>query len=118
VSARDFQRLVEELWGHFDRFDFAAVGPLLHHDFVCEWPQMRERIRGRDNYIAINEHYPGRWRIAIQRIVAADDGVATQIRVTTRSRSLSSGTGRSSNKSIGGRNPRPPRSGGRNGSRR
>ncbi len=81
MSAEENQRLVEQLWGHFDRFDFAAVAPLLHDDFVCEWPQMRERIRGRDNYVAVNEHYPGRWRIAIQQLVAAEDGVATQVRL-------------------------------------
>jgi ketosteroid isomerase-like protein len=81
MSASENQRLVEKLWGYFDAFDFAAVAPLLHDDFVCEWPQSRERMRGRDNYIAVNEHYPGRWRIAIERIVAAGDGVATQVRL-------------------------------------
>jgi ketosteroid isomerase-like protein len=81
MSAQENRRLVVQLWGNFDAFDFAAVAPLLHDDFVCEWPQTRERMRGRDDYIAVNENYPGRWRIKIQRIVASDDGVATQVRL-------------------------------------
>ena len=39
--------------------DLAAVRELQHPDFVEEWPQSRERIRGRDNWRAIMEHYPG-----------------------------------------------------------
>jgi len=81
MSESENRRLVEQLWEHFDAFDFAAVAPLLHDDFVCEWPQSRERICGRDNYIAVNQHYPGRWRIAIQRLVVSEDGVATQVRL-------------------------------------
>jgi ketosteroid isomerase-like protein len=81
MSERENRRLVEELWRHFDAFEFGAVAPLLHEDFVCEWPQSRERIRGRENYVAVNENYPGRWRIAIQRLVASADEVATQIRL-------------------------------------
>ena len=54
-----------------------SAGALLHDDYVGEWPQSRERIRGRANFIAINAHYPGRWRIALKTIVAEGDRVAT-----------------------------------------
>lgn len=39
--------------------DFAALATLRHPDFVEEWPQSGERIRGHANYQAIHEHYPG-----------------------------------------------------------
>ena len=39
--------------------DFAALSMLRHPDFVEEWPQSGERIRGHANYQAIHEHYPG-----------------------------------------------------------
>jgi ketosteroid isomerase-like protein len=73
------QQTVEALWQAFDRFDFAAAGELLDDDFVCEWPQSGEIIRGRDNFVTINAHYPGRWRITVQRIVAQGDHVVTEI---------------------------------------
>jgi ketosteroid isomerase-like protein len=71
--------MVQSLWSAFDRFEFDAVAELLHDDFICDWPQSRERIRGRDNFIAINTHYPGQWRIEVTRLVAAGDEVVTEI---------------------------------------
>jgi hypothetical protein len=39
--------------------DFAALAILRHRDFVEEWPQSGERIRGHANYQKIHEAYPG-----------------------------------------------------------
>ncbi len=39
--------------------DFDALARLRHADFVEEWPQSGERIRGHENYRAIHETYPG-----------------------------------------------------------
>jgi ketosteroid isomerase-like protein len=74
--------VVQALWAAFDRFEFVAASPLLHDDFVFELPQSGERIRGRDNFIAMNAHYPGQWRIRIQRAVAQGDQVVTQCEVS------------------------------------
>jgi ketosteroid isomerase-like protein len=71
--------VVEEFWRRMDAADFESAGALLHDDYVGEWPQSRERIRGRANFIAINAHYPGRWRIALKTIVAEGDRVATEV---------------------------------------
>lgn len=79
MSEQHTRHIVEALWHAFDQLDFDAVGPLLHDDFVCEWPQSRERIRGRDNFIALNKHYPGAWRIAVQRVVVTESHAVTEI---------------------------------------
>lgn len=83
-TRRDNGETVRRLWALFDAGEFAAAGELLADDFVCEWPQSRERIRGRDNYVAVNERYPGRWRIAVRRLIVDDDGdqVATEVFMT------------------------------------
>lgn len=82
-SARqDNGETVRRLWELFDAGRLAAARELLADDFVCEWPQSRERIRGRDDFIAVNEHYPGRWRIVVQRLVASGDDVATEVSMT------------------------------------
>lgn len=73
------QQVIEALWAAFDRLAFEDVRPLLHDDFVCEWPQSREMIRGRDNFIAVNANYPGAWRITIRHLTACDDRVITEI---------------------------------------
>jgi ketosteroid isomerase-like protein len=79
MSEQENRRVVEELWHLFDSFQFEAAGALLHDDFVCEYPQSRERIRGRENFVALNANYPGRWRCRVERIVAAGDAVATDV---------------------------------------
>jgi ketosteroid isomerase-like protein len=64
--------------------DFKAAGEFLHDDYVLEWPQSGERIRGRANFVAINENYPahGRWEFAVRRVVAEQDEVVSDVEVT------------------------------------
>ena len=54
---------------------------LLHDDYILEWPQSGERIRGRDNFAAINTNYPaeGEWRFTIYQIVAEGDVVVSDV---------------------------------------
>jgi ketosteroid isomerase-like protein len=79
MSEQENQRVVEQLWQAIGRFDFAAAGDLLSDDYFCEWPQSRERIRGRESFVAVNKNYPGRWRISIQRLIASGSQVATEV---------------------------------------
>lgn len=79
MSEQENQRLVEQLWAAFDVFDFEAAGKLVSDDFVCELPQSRERIRGRENFVSFNATYPGRWRTRVERIVACGDTVVTDV---------------------------------------
>lgn len=64
--------------------DFNAAGEFLHDDYILEWPQSGERIRGRANFVAVNEHYPahGRWEFTIHRIIAEGDEVVSNVSVT------------------------------------
>jgi ketosteroid isomerase-like protein len=51
---------------------------------VLEWPQSGERIRGRANFVAVNEHYPaaGRWRVTVHRLIAEGNEVVSEVTVT------------------------------------
>src|SRR5262249_51139646 len=46
-----------------------------------EWPVSRERIVGRDNYVAVNREDPEGWPIHVLRIVAEDDQVVSEVEV-------------------------------------
>lgn len=74
--------LVERFWRRMDAGEFVAAGELLHDDYRGDWPQSRERIRGRAHFVAINTHYPGRWRINLVRLLASGDQVATEVIMT------------------------------------
>jgi len=73
------KRVVERFWAAMHANDFRAAGELLHDEYVLEWPQSGERIRGRANFVAVNEHYPsaGRWSVAVHRLIAEGDEVAS-----------------------------------------
>ena len=78
MSGASNREIVEALWSAFDALDFDVAGELLHDDFVCEWPQSQERIVGRVNFVAVNKHYPGEWRIEIVKLVTSGPEVVTE----------------------------------------
>jgi ketosteroid isomerase-like protein len=82
VGAEENKAAVERMWRSFDAREFDRAGEELHEDFVCEWPHSGERIRGRDNYIAVNRNHPDPWvSVEILGIVAEGDRVASEVRV-------------------------------------
>ena len=69
--------------------DFNSVMEVLALDFVLEWPQSMERIRGAQNFAKMNSDYPtsGRWSFTINKLVADNIEVVTQVSVTDGSQS-------------------------------
>jgi ketosteroid isomerase-like protein len=50
---------IERFFEAFKRGDLDALDDLVHDDYVEEYPQSGERIRGKHNLRAVNENYPG-----------------------------------------------------------
>ena len=59
MPERTPQELIVERNSALNRGDWDALAALTHPDYVEEYPQSGERIRGRANLRAILEHYPG-----------------------------------------------------------
>jgi ketosteroid isomerase-like protein len=76
-------QLIERYWQTMNSNDFRAVGDLLHDDFVLDYPQSGERLRGREHNALLNEEYPspGPWRFVVERLLAGDDTAVTDVRV-------------------------------------
>ena len=72
--------LVRSLWYFFDAGRFQDVLPLLSKDFDATWPNTRERIVGLENFVSLNETYPGRWRCTICRL----DWIGSEVMTVTR----------------------------------
>ncbi len=54
--------------------DFEALGQLRHPDYVEDWPQSGERIRGHQGYVRVHKEYPGGLPQAeTERIVGSED---------------------------------------------
>jgi hypothetical protein len=59
VSEQQNRDTVERYFETFERQDPGAFVELLHDDYVEEFPQSGERIRGKDNWQKMAENYPG-----------------------------------------------------------
>ncbi len=81
MSEQDNLKVVESFWQAFDVLDFDAAGALLHDDYLEEWPQSGERIRGRANFVTINKLYPDHWHVTILRMIATGDIVVSEVRL-------------------------------------
>ena len=75
--------VVREFWRLMAGNDFDAVGAVLAPDFVLEWPQSRERIRGAAAFARMNREYPahGPWRFEVHRIVGGDSEAVSDVSV-------------------------------------
>jgi len=84
MTAEENRAVVEQFWATMNTNNFRAAGECLHDDYVLDWPQSQERIRGRENFVAINEHYPaaGPWHFVVERLIGDEQGVATEVVVT------------------------------------
>lgn len=76
--------VVAEFWASMATNDFVATSLLLDEGYRCYWPQSSEIIEGRDNFVKVNEQYPakGLWRFSIQRLVAEDGLVVSEVDIT------------------------------------
>lgn len=84
----DNKQILENFWATMATNDFHAVAQLLHDDYILEWPQSCERIRGRDNFAVINTFYPadGKWTFHINHITSEADLVVTDVSVSDGTR--------------------------------
>jgi ketosteroid isomerase-like protein len=76
--------VLKKFWELMATNDFPSVGSVLSDDFVLEWPQSGERIRGRDNFVAMNVEYPayGKWQFTVHRIVGTDTEAVSDVSLT------------------------------------
>jgi hypothetical protein len=64
--------LVTAFVDRLERRDWEGFAALLDRDVIYEIPQTRERIRGRDRYVAFNAGYPGDWHLEPQVVIGDD----------------------------------------------
>src|SRR6266511_4276896 len=57
---------------HVDH-DYDAMDRLRHADYVCEYPQSGERIRGSANVRSIMENYPSQPQITTDAVIGSED---------------------------------------------
>jgi ketosteroid isomerase-like protein len=79
VGEHENEQVVEQLWDLIAKEAWDEAGRLLHDDFVQEWPQSGERIRGRENCMAVNRNYPGLPKMSPRRFLSGGDLVTSEV---------------------------------------
>ena len=76
--------VVREFWRLMASNDFDSVGAILAEEYVLDWPQSNERIRGKVRFARMNAEYPahGRWEFTINRIVGGETEAVSDVSVT------------------------------------
>ena len=64
--------------------DFRSLSKILAEEFVLEWPQSKERIRGAENFIRMNKEYPahGPWQFKINRVIGTESEAVSDVTVS------------------------------------
>ena len=79
----DVGAVAEAFWAAVAAGDWDGAARHLHPDFVQEWPQSGERIRGAANALAINRNFPGGMpTIRSRRLVADGELVVSEAELT------------------------------------
>jgi ketosteroid isomerase-like protein len=76
--------VVRRFWQLMASNDFHAVGAVLADEYVLEWPQSRERIRGAERFAIMNSEYPahGPWAFTINRLVGGEEEAVSDVSIT------------------------------------
>jgi len=76
--------VVREFWRLMGTNDFHSVSDVLASEFVLEWPQSNERIRGAERFARMNQEYPanGSWAFTLNRLVAGNGEVVSDVSVS------------------------------------
>ena len=76
--------VVREYWRLMATNDFHSVAVVLSPEFVLEWPQSKELIRGAERFARMNHEYPshGRWEFTIHRIIGNEVEAVSDVSVT------------------------------------
>jgi len=77
----DRVQVVREYWKAVEARDWQRAWASLHPDFVATWPVTRERF-SRQEFIKVNEEYPGEWHIHVDRVHALGEEVVSVVTVT------------------------------------
>lgn len=76
--------VVREFWRLMGTNDFHAVSVVLAPEFVLDWPQSNERIRGAERFARMNQEYPanGSWAFTLNRLVAGNGEVVSDVSIS------------------------------------
>lgn len=81
--------IIKRFWNLMSRGMFEDAGKLMAENCVVFFPNTKEVFRGRDKYVKMNQKYPGRWIISIEKLLSNEDTVVSAAKVESEDKSSS-----------------------------
>ena len=82
MGDRDTRAALERHWAASEAGDYEVEHELYESDALLEYPQSRERIRGRSNIQAARAGHPAKRHFIVERILGAGDLWVTEYVIT------------------------------------
>lgn len=82
AAMAEHEKTVRRYWQCAEERDWQGFAGVLSPDVVYDLPQTRERVTGREAYVAFNVAYPGEWHVSVRRVVADERGAVSWLDVT------------------------------------
>ena len=84
MSNSNAEEIVREFWRLMATNDFHSVEAVLAPEFVLEWPQSKERVRGAERFGKMNTEYPahGSWQFTVNQVVGSESEAVSDVNVT------------------------------------
>ena len=82
MEDEEIRTALDRHWAASDANDFEAEHDIYREDAVLEYPQSRERIRGRQNIQQSRAAQPNRKRFTVRRIIGSGDLWVTEYVLT------------------------------------
>lgn len=81
----DTRSVIAEFWRRMNTNDWALAAELFAPDCCVDWPQSGERIRGAENFVALNAAYPAEapWQFEIRSLVVDGESGVTETSVSS-----------------------------------
>jgi ketosteroid isomerase-like protein len=73
MGEQENRAAVERFWEALHRTDYDAAVEELHEDFVEDYVQSGERVRGIHNWLSLVRNYPGFPAITVRQHIGRDD---------------------------------------------
>ena len=75
----DAYTLIKNYWAAVNNRDWKSVDDCVTEDLVYTLPQRRERIRGKEAFVAFNAAYPGDWQIQLESVFVDGEAAISKI---------------------------------------
>lgn len=79
MASEENRQIIERFYDLIGKRDWDSLREYVHDDFVQEWPQSGERIRGVDNVLGLNRSSEDLPKIDVRRVLSDGDLATAEV---------------------------------------